>query len=177
MRLPVVRALADWLDDPTHGVAARLATLTLDSGDTRPSTTLTVVDETRNASAAVDRFDDVDLPALLVTAVEVEHRDPEFQLHTDRADAIVRVVVRYAERTDEGATAITNGYYVLKATIAAMRAWMAPAYEAERTRVGVRVIHCESLRELALYEQNDDTWLIGTIEGRYYCTDSAPLGD
>lgn len=176
MRLPVVRMVADWLDDATNGVAAKLALLTLDGSDTRPSTSITIVDETRSQDAALGRFDGVELPAVMVAVEEVEHRDPEFQTHTDRADATVRVLVRYAERTDSGADAITNGYYVLKAVVASLREWLKPDYESDRTRLGVRVIACESLRELSIYQQADDTWLIGPVEARYYCSDSAPLG-
>lgn len=55
MILETVRAVADWLEDGTYGVTARLASLTYDGGDAAPSGTLVVIDETRDNDASVDR--------------------------------------------------------------------------------------------------------------------------
>lgn len=177
MRLEVARMVADWLADATDGVAAKLALLPLDGSDTRPSTTLSVVDETRSFTAALGRADGLDLPALLVGVEEIEHRDPELAVYTDRADALVSVVIRYAERTEDAALAVTNGAYVLRAVLASLRAFHKAENEnTARTRNSVRIVSCEGLSETSDYQAAEDAWLLGAVRVRYYVSNLLPMG-
>lgn len=171
-----MRIVADWLQDATYGVNAKLDVLSYDSGDTQPSDIATVADETRNASAAVRRFDGLTLPALLVTAPEVEYRPAEMAQYGERSDSYVTVLIRYAERTLAGDDAITNGNYIVKAIVASLRELHKNDNVASRTRNSVRLVSCEDLRELGLYEEVEDTWLLAAVQARYYVADLKPLG-
>lgn len=171
-----MRIIADWLQDATYGVNAKLDVLTYDSGDTQPSDIATFADESRNASAAFRRFDGLTLPALIITAPEVEHKDAEMAQYGERADGSVTVQIRYAERTLAGDDALTNGNYIAKAVIASLRELHKNDNVASRTRNSVRLVSCEELRELGQYEEVDDTWFLAAVQARYYVSDLKPLG-
>lgn len=177
MRLEAVRIIADWLQDATYGVNAKLDVLAYDSGDAQPSDIATVADETRNASAAFRRFDGLTLPALIVTVpVDPEYRDGEQMQAPERIDGYVTVQIRYAERTLAGDDAIANGNYVVKAVLASLRELHKNDNVASRTRNSVRLVSCEDLRELGQYEEVEDTWLLAAVQARYYVSDLKPLG-
>lgn len=175
MRLEAVRIVADWLGHPSLGVNARLAVMPLDGGDPRPAPVAAILDETRHAAAAFRRFDGVPLPALLVLVTEdAALRDGEILQPGDRADATLTVTVRYATRAWDAATAMSDGYYVSRAVIGALRRLHDEDQVAARTRGAIRLVSCERLTPRALAEEVEDTWLLGAVEAQYYVVDLAP---
>jgi len=176
MRLEVARMVADWLQDGTKGVDAKLAVLVADGSDVIPTTVPTIVDETRNQSAAVGRLDDLTLPAITVHVSEVRYQQPEFLQPTGYADAEVTVLIRYAERTENPATARVNGCYVVKAILGSLRELHMNAQAASRTRNNVQMVACEGLLEVGLTEEVGDAWLVAGVEARYLARTIVPMG-
>jgi hypothetical protein len=177
MRLEAARIIADWLGHATYGVNAKLAVLTLDGSDTRPADVATIVDETRNASAAFRRFDGLTLPALIVTVpVDPVYRDSELPQSNNRADAFVTVQARYAVRKLAGETAIADGNYIVKAVLASLRELHKNANVASRTRNSVVLVSCEEMLEQGVYEEVEDTWLVTGVQVKYYASDLVALG-
>jgi hypothetical protein len=179
MRIEAVRAVTAWLKGDTYGYAAKLAALTMDGSDTRPTTVLdaSIVDETDNANAAFRRFDGLTLPALIVTVVgDIEHSDPNQPQTGDRGEGYVTVQVRYAERNTASQTAIVNGTYAIRAVIASLREFHKNDNVASRTRNSIRLVSCESLVEQGVYEEVEDAWLLAAVQMRYFVVNLLPLG-
>lgn len=179
MRLEAVRMVAAWLKDDTYGYAAKLAALPLDGSDSRPATVAdaSIVNECDDANAAFHRFDGLTLPALIVSVVgDVEHLEPNQPQTGERADGMVTVQVRYAEKNTAGATAIVNGIYAIRAVIASLRELHQNENAASRTRNSIRLVSCESLTEQGVYEEVEDTWLLAAVQLKYYVVNLLPLG-
>lgn len=176
MRLEAARIVADWLGDATYGVDAKLAVVTGDDSDTVPSAVATIVDDTRDVNAALGRLDGLTLPAITVSVSEVRYRETEFLQTGGYADADVTVLIRYAERTDNPATARANGCYVVRAILGSLRELHLTAQAASRTRNGVQLVACEGLTEVALTEEVGDAWLVAGVEARYYARTATPMG-
>jgi hypothetical protein len=179
VRLEAVRMVTAWLKDDTYGYAAKLAALPLDGSDSRPTTVAdaSIVNECDDANAAFHRFDGLTLPALIVSVVgDVEHLEPNQPQTGERADGMVTVQVRYAEKNTAGATAIVNGVYAIRAVIASMRELHQNANAASRTRNSIRLVSCESLTEQGIYEEVEDTWLLAAVQLKYYVVNLLPLG-
>lgn len=179
MKLEVVRMVTAWLKDDTYGYAAKLAALPLDGSDARPTTVAdtSIVNECDDANAAFHRFDGLTLPALIVSVVgDVEHLEPNQPQTGERADAMLTVQVRYAERTAASQTAIVNGIYAIRAVIASLRVLHDNTNAASRTRNSIRMVSCESLSEQGVYEEVEDTWLLAAVQLRYYVVNLLPLG-
>lgn len=126
MILEVVRAVADWLDDPTHGVAARLAALALDAGDTAPTGTLTVYDETRDDDAAIDRPPAA--PFLKVVAGELRSLDGQAATYTHEGDVPLELTVQRALTSP--AALVRDLYYTQRAMLQCVEALFDPTIPA-----------------------------------------------
>ena len=176
MRLEACRILTAWLQDVTYGANAKLALLTLDGSDVRPTAMATITDETQNNSVALGRVDGLTLPALVVTHRETTFRDSELPQSDVRADGYVTLRVRYALREAGAATAVVDGAYVMRAVIASLRELHKPDNAASRQRNSIGLISCEELRQLTMSEVVEDTWYTEAVDVRYYAADLKGLG-
>lgn len=176
MQLEAQRIVADWLADATSGVNAKLDVLSYDGTDTQPADLATIVAACDDTNAAFGRFDGLTLPAVIVAPRDIEHKDPEIPQPNSGVDGVVTLLIRYAERTADGAKALRNGAYVTKAILASLRELHKNENAASRTRNDIQLWSCEGLREPGLYEETDDTWLISAVEVRYHARDLYPMG-
>ena len=176
MQLEGQRMLASWLGNATYGVNAKLDVLTYDGSDTQPADVATIVAAADNVDAAFGRFDGLTLPAIIVSARETEHRDPDQVQPSGEVYGSVTLLVRYAERTASATTALRNGAYVTRAIIASLRELHKPANEASRQRNNIYLLATEALRDLGTYEETEDAWMVTTVEVRYQAFDNAALG-
>lgn len=129
MILDVVRAVADWLADGTHGVAAKLAALDYDGSDTAPSGTLSIIDETRSDDAAIDRPPTA--PFLKVVAGEVRSLDGQAAAYTHDADVPLEITI---QRSGTSPSALVRDlYYTVRATLQSVEALFDPAIPAAVT--------------------------------------------
>lgn len=183
MRLGAVRIVADWLKDDTSGYAAVLAALPLDGSDTRPTTVADsrILDETRDANAAFGRFDGLFTPSntspvLMVSCTDVVY-DPAIPIQVGAyAEAMVTVVVRYAQRKVGAAANMADGNYATLAILGSLRALFLNDNVASRQRNGVELVMAEGLREQGLYQEVDDAWLLAGVELRAQARTIYPMG-
>lgn len=176
MQLEAQRIVASWLADATDGVNAKLAVLSYDGTDTQPADLATITAACDNPNAAFGRLDGLALPAVIVAARDIEHRDPEIPQPTSGVDGVVTLLIRYGERTGDPDKALRNGAYVTKAILASLRELHANENAASRTRNGIQLWSCEGLREPGVYEETNDAWLISAVEVRYHARDLYPMG-
>lgn len=137
MILEAVRAVADWLEDGTHGVAAKLAALDYDGSDTAPTGTLSIIDETRDADAALPRLEEA-LPSIRVQAGDLRSLVGESSSYRHNADVPIDILIAY-ERTNPS-QAVRDCYYVTRAVVQSVEAMFnetIPAAVSARTRNGV----------------------------------------
>lgn len=175
MQLEAQRIVAAWLGDATYGVNAKLDVLTYDGSDTQPTDVATITAAADNVDAAFGRFDGMTLPAIIVSARETDHRDPDETQPGTGVDGSVAVLIRYAQRTNSATKALQDGAYVTRAIIASLRE-LHTRDEANRQRNNVYLMAAESLREPGLYEETEDAWLLSAVEVRYQARDIAALG-
>jgi len=129
MILEVVRAVADWLEDATYGVDAKLAALTLDGGDSLPSGVLTVYDETRDDDAAIDRPPEA--PFLKVVAGEIRSLDGQAATYTHDADIPLEITIQ--RKLTSPAALVRDLYYTTRATLQSVEALFDPSIPAAVT--------------------------------------------
>jgi hypothetical protein len=114
----VVRMVADWLRGDTvdvsaasQSVAVHLAAMTYDGSDTAP-TAPTIYEETTDAATARGDMP-ASLPALTVSIAEFD-MDPATMVSLEQYGKI-RVLVRFVAEQSTTASAMRDGYYVLRA--------------------------------------------------------------
>ncbi|RTL04203.1 MAG: hypothetical protein EKK62_16815 [Acidimicrobiia bacterium] len=157
MILDVVRAVADWLEDGTHGVAAKLAALDLDGSDTAPTGTLSVLDETRDDDAALPRLG-LTFPSIRVQAGEVRSLDGEAATYQHVADIPLEILI--AREATSPAACVRDLYYTLRATVQSVEALFnetIPAAVTARSRNGVFLQVYTSLSAARVRPEVDDT--------------------
>jgi hypothetical protein len=150
MILETVRAVADWLEDATYGVAARLASLTYDGTDAAPSGTWTVTDETRDNDAAIDR--PTAGHVLKVVAGEVRSLAGEAATYLHTAQVPLEITV---QRTATSPAALVRDlYYTQRAVLACVESLFDPSIAAavtacSRNGVQLQVITALSVARVA----------------------------
>lgn len=152
----VVRIVADWLADATHGVAAGLTAVPLDVGVTRAAAP-TLYDETRDGEASRLQAPDV-LPALVVNTGGGLQQGP-IAVRPFPADAEVELVLRHIVRdldTDEALAWLAQGQRAIQRSMG--RLFTAAGSEAARVRNDVQLYSLRSYRA-DLFRANDDTIL------------------
>lgn len=160
MILDVVRAVADWCEDATYGVDATLAALDFDGSDTAPSGALTVIDETRDDDAAIDRPPTA--PFLKVVAGELRSLDGQAATYTHDADVPLEITI---QRTSTSPAALVRDlYYTQRALFQVLESLFDPSIAAAATactRNGVQLQVITQLAAARVAPQLDDT--TGTV--------------
>lgn len=152
-----VRLLADWLKDPTDGVAALLATVPRDPGDPLPTGPITVLDETRDESAAPGHFPDpgtgIALTVQMTSGLAGDNRAAQNSGHGSW-----NMLVRIGLRNTNTANAKRDGNYVLRATLWSLRKYRnLDPNSAPRTRNNFRLLLPEEVQVLQWWETIEDT--------------------
>ena len=158
----IIRMVADWLDDGTHGVNAQLDLVPRDVGDPQPAD-VAVLDETRDNRPARGRVPDGagDLPALTVGLRGLTHLTENV---TDDGLLQAEVVIQYAAKNIDGYVARRDGYTVLRAAAWSLRLLRrADVGHADRTRNSPTLITVEPIRLEPFFERIDDTLVVGTL--------------
>lgn len=137
MHLEVIRAVADWLEDPTYGVNAKIDVLDLDGSDAAPADVAAILDETRDGIAALRSLpDDTTVPLLCVFMPS----DAQFSaVNQGKQDAdTFPVWIAYLDRDTETANAIRDASYVLRAVRKSLNEFHKNGVAA-RTRNGIEI--------------------------------------
>lgn len=176
-----MRLVADWLKDDTYGVAAKLAALPKDvTGEGAVTIAdLGIIDETRHGKAATRTIDrSLTLPGVIVTSGTVTYTPATPIQLGSYADAMVEVMIRYADRETDPDVAWANGDYVTKAVLASLRQFHIADATSTRTRNSVSLLSCEELAEQGIFEPNEgkDAWVVAGVLARYYARTIIPLG-
>ena len=165
MILEVLRELTDYLNDPTNGVAAKLATTPRDAGDPLP-TLGTIADETRNNAVAQQYLPST--PGIAVNIQQVPLLDPHtVQIDAD-GDAIV--IIRYGVAAADTKDATRNTSYVLRAIARSLRSFN----RSTHTRNGIAIYSCLDLRLLQLWQPKEDQVMTGAALGTWRFRDTVP---
>lgn len=165
MILEVVRSITDWLQDGTNGVAAQLALLPLDAGDSAPSVG-TIADETRSNIVAQGRLPST--PGIAVNSQGIKELDPE--VTTVERDGQITLHVRVGCASADTKNATRDGSYILRAIVRSLRLYNA----ATRTRNSIAIYSCIDLRLAALWQPIDDQIITGAVIGTWQFRDIAP---
>lgn len=174
MLLETSRILADWLDDGTYGVNAKLPAVTLDGTDSVPAN-VTVVDETRDDDVALGRLPGT-LPCVAVSVQEVEYADPLQPHVTGQVSGKVTVLIRYGQRVVDSGTGLSDASYTLRAVMMSLRELHTNEQAAARTRGDVVLISCDDVRQVPLTQEVGDAWVTGAVRATYTMYDLAPRG-
>ena len=166
MILETLRILKDALD--TGGstpLATQLAAITLDNGDAVPATP-TIVDATRSHDVAVGRAP-ATLPALTIAFDEALDLDPRSAQGI--RDAEVAVLFRLVAREADGAAAMTDALYTLRALERCLDRLPYPI-----TRNSITVFTCTDRRFLSLMKPIEDQWMVAGVRAVFQVRDLAP---
>lgn len=152
-----VRLLADWLGDPTNGIAALLAAVPRDSGDPPPPSLITVLDETRHEAATAGHFPDpgsgIAVTVQMTSAVAGDDRAAQNSGHGSW-----NMLVRVGLRNTNGAAAKRDGNYVLRALLWSLRKYrQQDPNSAARTRNAFRLLEPGEPQVLQWWETIEDT--------------------
>jgi hypothetical protein len=160
--LDVLRATTDWLGDATHGVDAKLTALDFDGTDFKPTGTLAVGDETRNAKAANGQY-----PGDFGLMVQVQPMDTlDGQSATYTHDYDVPLLLRLCRVDADAAAATRDLMYTLRATVQSVEALFNDTIAASvtaRTRNGVQLQHIVSMGQALTREQREDNTVTAAI--------------
>lgn len=156
MDTDLVRILADWLANATHGFNAGLAAVPIDVDVTRAAS-VTLFDESRHPEAARMQAPDT-LPALVVNLVGGSDQAP-VALQPYPGDLEVPVLIRHIVRvtdTDDGLAALSQGRRAIRRSIG--RLWTVSGNEAARSRNQTQLYSLRSYRA-DVFRGNEDSIL------------------
>jgi hypothetical protein len=162
--LDVLRATTDWLGNATHGVDAKLTALDYDESDIKPTGTLTIGDETRNAKAGAGEYPS-DTFSCLVQLQPIESLVGQSATHTHDYD--VPLLIRLLRADVDAAAATRDLLYTLRATMQSIDALFnesIAAAVAARTRNQVQAYALMSLSGALTREQRDDNKVTAAIQ-------------
>jgi hypothetical protein len=161
--LDVLRMVTDWLGNATYGVDAKLTALDYDGSDVKPTGTLTIGDETRNALVAVG-----DYPGAFGIAVHVQPMDTlDGQSSTYTHDYDVPLLLRLCRTSSDAAAATRDLLYTLRATVQSIEALFndtSTGAVAARTRNQVQASVIVSMGRALTRDQKQDNQVTGAIE-------------
>jgi hypothetical protein len=161
--LDVLRATTDWLGNATHGVDAKLTALDYDESDIKPTGTLTIGDETRNAKAGAGEYPS-DTFGILVQVQQIETLDGQSATYTHEYD--VPLLIRICRTDDNAAAATRDLLYTLRATVQTVEALFNESIAAAvtaRTRNGVHLMFIVSMGQALTREQREDNKVTAAI--------------
>lgn len=165
MILEVVRALAEWLNDGTNGLGAKLASLDFDGSDTAP-TVGTIADETQNDLVGQGHFPTI--PGVAIQLQEIADIEPEVTMAY--RDAKATVLIRVGRSSADTRNAKRDTSYILRAGMRSLRLFNA----AVRTRNQVEIYSCERLHCGLLWAPTEDVIVTGAIVGTWWLRDCLP---
>lgn len=170
-----LRIVTDYLNDPTNGVNAMLATLPHDVGDTL-QTVQAIVDETRNGVAARERFPQPTTPGPVITVSIVKPAT----VHTSLDDAYrdcddVPVAIRYADVNDVASeTGTMQAMYAMRAVLKSMKRLMSgPPGPRQRNSVELANVH-DDVTMVPTFQDIEDKVVTGGLVFHFYVRDMAP---
>ncbi|MCC7132481.1 MAG: hypothetical protein IT352_07550 [Gemmatimonadales bacterium] len=157
----LVRIVADWLEDGTHGVGAMLANVPRDVGDALPATP-TVIEETANPRLGRGRLPETTMPYLAVTAEAVTAIDAEVVTDDGYFSAAVRI--QYVGKDDDAAGVKRDGGYTLRAVVWSLRRLMRQdAGAAGRQRNSIALVRLGPITVEPWQEDLNDGTVIGGL--------------
>ena len=174
MILETLDLLADWLNDPTNGVNAKLAAVPRSGTDTVPPDLALIVAETRDFGAALGQLpdQDADYPCLLVSQ---SGDGSQFDPHAKQGvrDAEIDVLIRYGAKEAQAAKGSRDALYTFRAVQRSVEAWM-ESVEANRERNGIYVWFCTSMVVLSVWQQGEGKVVTCAMRLRFKVRDTAP---
>lgn len=161
--LDVLRMVTDWLGDGAHGIDAKLTALDYDGSDVKPTGTLTIGDESRNAKVAVGSYPSITF-GLMVQLQPMQTLDGQSATYTHDYD--VPLLLRLNRQSSDAAAATRDLLYTLRATVQSIEALfgMSAAAVTARTRNGVQASHIVSMGQALTREQREDNVVTAAIE-------------
>lgn len=171
MILEAIRSLTDGLANATYGVNVKLASLQLDGSDVRPSSIVTIADETRDSVVARNRLPQT-LPGIAVALQDAVTADGEVM--TSYRDATITMSIRYG--VDQSDTDIGNAniYYVMRAIEECLKDYHSNANASDRLRNNVIIGECTDMQIHPPYHPNEDNIIVGGLSVTYKVRDIAP---
>ena len=166
MILESVRAFADWLAHPTHGVQAALGTLVLDGTDVVPSGTLTISDETRSDVAATER-PGVEPPYIRVQAGDVRGFEGQSATYTHDADVPLEILV--VRQATSPAAATRDCYYTTRAVLRVIEQLFNPNLPAAVAAIARNGVQLQAIQTLSA-GRIDVPITDNTITAAVFCT-------
>jgi hypothetical protein len=158
MILQAIRIIDAALRDATIGLAAQIAALSIEAGDTRP-TVPTIYNETQHGQAARDQAPDGTGPWLLIASGDMSERLPTVQ---PVRDGTVQILIRYVIRSQLTPQAVVSAAYTLDALRLTMASLCTTAAgNAVRSRGPIQVVDCTDLQAARLtapVEADPVTW-------------------
>ena len=161
--LDVLRMVTDWFGVATYGIDGRLTALDYDGSDTKPSGTLTIGDETRNAKAGAGQYPSETF-GCLVQLQPVELFTGQSATHTH--DYNVPLLVRFIRANSDAAAATRDLLYTVRATLQSIDALFDDSIAAAvtaRTRNQVQAYALESVSGALTREQRDDNKVTAAV--------------
>ncbi len=177
MIVETVDLIAEWLDDATNGVNAKLTGVDILSGDIRPPDIQSILAETRNSEVARDRFpqDPKHYPALTVTVHDRFALD--VSIRNDKWVALsFPVAIGYAIRKDDTKVGLREWEYTARAVLQSLYTLEDPTNAASRTRHNVTLGGITSIDLLPAAAPHEDVFVVGGILTGWRVSDTTPGG-
>lgn len=177
MILEAKRAVAEWLQHPTYGLAAVLATLATDGSDTSPSTNWTIADDTRGTTAsdlaALNQVND-DVPRSCYVRSD-DTQTMEGQAATYTHDGDIPIVLSFGVRAASPSAAIRDLDYTLRAALIVLDSLFNPTITdavAAIQRNGVQLVAITSLQAVRTQEQLESNLATAHLRAVLSCRDT-----
>lgn len=170
MLLETLRMVTDALNSATYGVNTKLSGLSIDSGDSIPTSLAAIVDQTRSQDVAVGRYP-AEFPCLVVSL----NGDTQLNgfLYSDVRDGNVSVVIRYITQAENMATGVSEGFYVLRAVQQTLADFVSNDQAADRSRNNVQILEMTELVHRQMFENIDDANVVGALQTTFKVRDIA----
>lgn len=156
------------LQDATIGVAAHLASVPLETGDSAPDTP-TFYNEMEDAQASREQMPDGNGPYLLTSSAGVIDRNPATR---PIADGSIDILIRYGVRdkdTDAATRAMSYTLRAIRKTLAQIRT--TNAGNALISRNSVQVIEVANISTMLFEAPQSDTLVSGGVRCTLRCRD------
>jgi hypothetical protein len=150
--IEAVKIIDAALRDATIGLAAQLALVPREGGDSAPATP-TIYNEVNSGIASRETFPDGNGPFLLITSSSSESRNPAVRPVTDLS---VDVLIRYGVRNGTTEAAVRAASYSLRATVRTLGLLVTQA-DSLCGRNQVQLLEVNNVRYMLLSAPVDDT--------------------
>lgn len=174
MELETVRAVADFLADPTAGVVAQLATVPRDAGDPLPTLPGGVADSTRNGWVARREIPHENGPVLPAIAVYAQPITLDGDVHTVVRDGVLDIVMAYCDQNSDTPSGNAAALYVRRAILKCLAVFESNAHAADRQRNDIAIFACERLKLGPLEAAWADINIRDAVVATFHVRDLAP---